>query len=490
VFHLAAHTAVHPDIHPMSDASATPAEYDVFISYSHKDHPWVSSILAKALRDHGLQVLIDETEFEGGLASIQNMTDAVQKSKRTVAVLTPNWVSSQWTLFEGLLTAQEDPSGARGRLIPILRQKCEQPKWLSIRSYIDFVDDTAVSRQMARLLRTLGRDATPEEVIAVAPAEKALLTLPDLMKEDSAVRDALLEYRVRFENVLGRIGRLIAFKAVHDHLHVAQLRCYDAILRDVPRLASDDAAVDSIDSYAYELLTIIDELRKLDEDPIFESSRLTWVATLQRAYDGLIAGVKARDEKAVRQAARLIDRVLVAEPARIDARLFEVADEMQLHAVGEAVAFVCDRGKTGGMQAEKLAPLEQARDILERLDENLEMLVRSHKLWQDVDVVIRRVDTNIDTDTFELEDEWPELKRSVEALSASNAEWARKLREDEKAIDGAIAEKSQPSMVRFFRRFRQKAATRFFMLDRDLRAQCGELGNIGRPLATIVEALR
>lgn len=474
----------------MSDASATPAEYDVFISYSHKDRAWVADTLTKALREHGLHVLIDDSEFEGGVASIENMTGAVQKSKRTVAVLTPNWVTSQWTLFEGLLTAQEDPTGARGRLVPILRQKCEQPKWLSIRSYIDFIDDAALSRQLARLLRTLGRPTTPEEVIAAAPAEQALLTLPDLMREDTAVRDALLEYRVRFENVLSRIDRLIAFKAVHDHLHVAQLRCYDAILRDVPRLASDDAAVDSIDSYGYELLTIIEQLRTLDDNPIFASSRLTWIETLQRAYDGLVAGVKARDEKGVRQAARLIDRVLVAEPARIDARLFEVADEMKLAAVSDAVAFVCERGKSGGMGGEKLAPLCEARDVLERLDANLDMLVRSHKLWQDVDVTLRRIDTNLETDTFELEDAWPDLRKSVDALSATSAEWARKLREDGKAIETAIAEKSQPSMVRFFRRFRQKAATRFFMLDRDLKAQCAELGNIGRPLASIVEALR
>lgn len=469
---------------------ATEFSHDVFVSYSHKDQQWVASVLVNTLRENGLKVMFDETEFQGGITSIENMTSAVAKSRRTVAVLTPNWVNSQWTLFEGLLTAQEDPTGARGRLIPILRQKCDPPKWLSIRSYLDFADDAVVSRQMARLLRALGRDVVSDEVVKVAAAEKGLLTLPQLMKEDSKVREALLEYRVRFQNVLGRIGRLIAFKSVHDLLHVVQLRCYDAIMRDLPRLTTDDTAVDSIDSYAYELLTSIEQLRKIDEDPIFTSSRLKWIDTLQRAYEALVGGVKDRDEKKVKQAANLIDRVLAAEPARIDSRLFEVADELQLEAVCDAVAFVCDRCKTGGMPNEKLASLMEARDVLEVLDANLNTLVRSHQLWQDVDVTIRRVDTNIDTDTFELKDEWPELKKSVEALSASTAEWARKLREDEKAIEGAIAEDSQPSMIRFFRRFRQKAATRFFMLDRDLKAQCGELGNIGKPLSDIVEALK
>lgn len=471
--------------------TTSPAEFshDVFVSYSHKDKTWVASVLVKALRDHGLRVLVDESEFEPGKASIENMTDAILQSRRTIAVLTPNWVGSEWTRFEGLVTAQEDPTGARGRLLPILRQKCDPPKWLAIRSWLDFVDDSAVSRQLSRLIRTLGRPLVASDVVRAAPAEKALRTLPDLMREDTAVREALLEYRVRIENIVGRIERVIAFKAVHDHLHNIQLRCYDRIVSEVPRLADDDAVADSLDAYAYDLLTTVEELRKLDENPIFTSSRLTWINTLQRAYETLAAAVQARDTVKVRQAASLIDRVLATEPARIDARLFESAEALELAAVSDAVAFVCERGASGGMDADKLAPLHEARDVLEQLDENLATLVRSHNLWQEVDVVIRRIDTNLATDTFELTDAWPELRRNVETLSATSAEWAKRLREDERSVDAAITANDQAAMIRAFRRFRLKAAMRFFQLDRDLKTQCGELGEVGKPLAHIVEAL-
>ena len=462
--------------------------HDVFISYSHKDKPWVSTVLVKALRDHGLRVLVDESDFEIGHSSIENMADAVQQSRRTLAVLTPNWVGSEWTRFEGLLTAQEDPTGARGRLMPILRQKCDPPKWLSIRSYLDMVDDSAVSRQMERLLRALGRPLVALEVVKAAPAEKGLRTLPDVMRDDRGVREALLEYRVRFENVVSRIERLVAFKAVHDHLHVIQLRCYDAILRDLPRLQTDVDAVDSIDSYADELLASVEQLRQLNEDPIFTSSRLTWIDKLQRAYEGIVAGVKARDAKAVQEAARLIDRVLVAEPPRIDARLFETADGLGLDSVVDAVSFVCDRAEAG-LDPEKFQPIRDARDVLEQLDENLETLVRSHNLWQEADAIIRRIDSNLKTDSLELIESWDELRSSIEPLSASSAEWARKLREDGQAIAQAIAAHNHADMIRFFGRFRQKAATRFFMLDRDLKTQFAELSDIGKPLAHIVEAL-
>ena len=470
-------------------ATTTEFSHDVFISYSHKDKPWVSDVLVKALRDNGLRVLVDESDFQGGKASIENMTDAILQSRRTVAVLTPNWVGSEWTRFEGLVTAQEDPTGARGRLLPILRQKCDPPKWLAIRSWLDFVDDAATSRQLTRLIRTLGRPLVSEVVVKAASAEKALRTLPDLMRDDHEMREALLEYRVRIENIVSRIDRVIVLKAVHDHLHNIQLRCYDRIVSDAPRLATDDTVADALDAYAYDLLTTVEELRKLDENPIFTSARLTWINTLQRAYETLAEAVQARDTTKLKQAASLIDRVLAAEPVRVDARLFESAAALELEAVCEALSFVCKRGADGGMDREKLAPLQEARDVLDQLDENLAVLVRSHNLWQEVDLVIRRIDTNLATDTFELTDAWPELRQNVDALSASGAEWAKRLREDERAVDAAIAANDPVAMVRSFRRFRQKAAMRFFQLDRDLKTQCGELGEVGKPLAHIVEAL-
>ncbi|HEV7239517.1 MAG TPA: toll/interleukin-1 receptor domain-containing protein [Thermoanaerobaculia bacterium] len=466
----------------------TEFSHDVFVSYSHKDKPWVSSVLVKALRENGLRVLVDESDFEGGKASIENMTDAVLNSRRTLAVLTPNWVGSEWTRFEGLVTAQEDPTGARGRLLPILREKCDPPKWLSIRSWIPFTDDSTFARQFGLLIRTLGRPLIAD-IVKAAPAEKALRTLPDLMQSDSAVREALLEYRVRIENIVGRIDRVIAFKAVHDHLHNVQLRCYDRIIGDVGRLAADDTVADLLDGYADDLLGTVEELRKLDENPVFSSSRLTWINTLQRAYETLAAAVQARDTTKVRQAASLIDRVLATEPPRINVHLFESAEALELAAVSEVVSFVYERGTKGGMDAEKLAPMREARDVLEQLDENLRMLVRSHNLWQEVDAVIRRIDTNLATDTFELTDSWPDLKRNMAVLSASSSESAKNLRKDEQAIDAAIAANDQNAMIRAFRLFRQKAATRFFRLDRELMTQCGELGEVGKPLAHIIEAL-
>ena len=479
----------------MSATIAVPAEYshDVFVSYSHKDRPWVAEVLVKALREGGLRVLLDEDSFEAGQSSIRNMSDAVLQARRTVAVLTPNWIASEWSQFEGLLSVQQDPTGARGRLIPILREKCNAPPWLSIRTYVDFVDDTVVGNQLGKLVRSLSRPLGAPQVVATNPVGAGLRTMSELIST-GRVREKLLEYQLRFEGILQHIVRLVAFKDVHDLLHHIQQHCHDAMLLDAAKIAEDDEAVDRLDYYATDLLRAINELRALDDgNPVFENMRLTWIETLVEAQQKAVEAVKARDEKGIRSAARLLNRVLATQPGEIDIRLNEAATNLRLDSVVDALSFVCRNARELNMAPEKVLSLEKARDVMEELDENLDVLVRSHKLWQDVDVELRRIDTNIHPkvqDAEELELSWGDLMKKVIVLWAAPGDWVQPLRDDARVVAEGIAAKNPAQSIRYFSRFRRKANSRFFTVDTDLKKQCAELGEIGKPLAEVVEALK
>src|SRR3989442_1140462 len=78
--------------------------YDVFISYSHHDADWVRSWLLPRLESAGLKVCIDTRDFDIGVPSIVNMESAVERSRKTLLVLTRNWVQSEWTKFESILS--------------------------------------------------------------------------------------------------------------------------------------------------------------------------------------------------------------------------------------------------------------------------------------------------------------------------------------------------------------------------------------------------
>jgi hypothetical protein len=115
--------------------------YDVFISYSHKDSDWVRNVLIKRLEEHQFSVFIDYRDFQGGSLSIEQMQSGVTNSRHIVAVMTPNYIQSDWSLFESAMAQSTDPAAVTRKLVPILREKCELPLRLSILHYRDLRSD-------------------------------------------------------------------------------------------------------------------------------------------------------------------------------------------------------------------------------------------------------------------------------------------------------------------------------------------------------------
>ncbi len=136
-------------------------KYDVFISYSHKDEEWVVDTLLSALENAGLKVCIDFRDFVPGKPSRHNMRDACKESKYTVLVMTPAWMASEWTSFEGLLTLLHDPANKHLRTVPILFEKCDIPEDIQIFTYVDFLRKDREAIAWKQLFTSLGKPNAP-----------------------------------------------------------------------------------------------------------------------------------------------------------------------------------------------------------------------------------------------------------------------------------------------------------------------------------------
>jgi TIR domain len=460
--------------------------HDVFISYSHRDKAWVDGVLVPALRENKLRVLTDDA-FELGLSAIENMSNAVKTSRRIVVVLTPEWVNSEWTTYEAILTAYVDPSGAQRRIIPIMRRACEPPQWIGFRTRIDLVDDTQLVAQMERLVRALA--AAPVELVQLDAVNQSLRTVADLLRA-GPVRDALLEFRVLFGAAVENIERLTALKDLHDQLHELQLQCYDQILGEAADLeAGSDTAVENLETHADTLDTILTRLRELQATPALGAMTLAWLPKLERAQQMLGPAIAAADPAQVRRAAAQIDRVLASEPAAIDALLNHAARDLQLAAIINAVDLACRRAEESKMEPGRLGELQQGLAALRQLESNLQTLVSDHGSWQRADVDLRRVYTSLASDPDELIDSWPDLKAQFATLAATDEPWALTLRQDQQHIEAAIGENDLTGMRRHFRHFRREAIKRFYQVDKRLKRQCDELRKAGEPLAAIVRVL-
>jgi hypothetical protein len=144
--------------------------YDAFISYSHKDSAWVRDMLLSHLEREDLHVCIDYRNFEVGVPSLVNMENAVESSRKTLLVLTPNWIASEWAEFEALLIQTKDPAGRGRRILPLMVQHCSMPDRLQVFTYLDLTNPAEFDFQMQRLvaaIRSMPPQPTPIEPISV-----------------------------------------------------------------------------------------------------------------------------------------------------------------------------------------------------------------------------------------------------------------------------------------------------------------------------------
>jgi hypothetical protein len=132
------------------------APFDVFISHHAKDREWVATVLEPRLIAAGFKVAVTYRDSPAGGLITRNIEQLIEGSRRTVAVITPDWLGNEWNAFEELLTRRLDPLALRRRLIPLLVKPCELPTQLAALQSIDL---TTESRWVAGI-KKLTRDLT------------------------------------------------------------------------------------------------------------------------------------------------------------------------------------------------------------------------------------------------------------------------------------------------------------------------------------------
>lgn len=135
--------------------SGSDFQYDVFISYSHKDTDWVRGWLLPHLESFGVTVCIDYRDFEPGAPSVIEMERAVLSSRKTLLVITSSYVESEWTEFESVMVQTLDPAARERRAIPLLLEKRNLPLRLGTLTYLNFYNTEIIDEQLNRLVQAV-----------------------------------------------------------------------------------------------------------------------------------------------------------------------------------------------------------------------------------------------------------------------------------------------------------------------------------------------
>jgi hypothetical protein len=482
-------------VEPETTSAENGFRHDVFISYSHKDESWVRSEFLPELERASLKVAIDTRDFTIGRPSVQNMVEAIQHARHVVAVLTPNWVASEWAGFEGYLVTTVDPIGRHRRLLPLMLEPCKPPPHIAFLTYADFTDLARRQEQMQRLLRAMRtqddlHDALPIRTgYASEYARDGLQALVELMRQPE-VHDTVVQYKVVFRDTRRQVEIVSNYKDLHDELHELQIQCYKRLIREMPGFPDDPLAVENLTDIELTLDSKIRNVREIIARADYLAAESAGVQSLEQGYAVLHDALERLDPELLKRAAQKLGRVMALQPSRINAKLTSAAGNLHLSDLVAAMRTICARVTKLRADEKKVQQFADGVNGLEALHTALSALITEHDLWQQVDNRLHLVERELDDALDSLGDSWKEICEIAAPLYVRRLEpWAEVFRSLDDKLREAMAQNNPSRTKSNFRLCRGRASDRFYQVDVTLKRSCDNLRKIGEPLAAVLDIL-
>jgi hypothetical protein len=134
---------------------------DFFISYAHENWEWAKWI-NQQLEEAGYSTVLPARDFLAGRNFILEI-DKATYAGRTIAVLSPQYLTSQFTKLEWTAALRLDPTGARGLLLPVRVLPCDVQGVLAQLIYIDLIG-AGQDKEKARKILLAGVLDTPKKL--------------------------------------------------------------------------------------------------------------------------------------------------------------------------------------------------------------------------------------------------------------------------------------------------------------------------------------
>ena len=154
---------------------------DFFISYAHSDERW-GVWVASQLRAAGYSVKLMSWSFRPGCNFALEMHAAIGEARHVVALLSPDYLASEYCAAEWAAGFSTDPTGRDRRVIPVRVQSCTPTGLLGPIVFIDLVglDETAAHGVLLGGVtqRAAGLSDAPAFPGGVPSAERATRTRP------------------------------------------------------------------------------------------------------------------------------------------------------------------------------------------------------------------------------------------------------------------------------------------------------------------------
>ena len=126
----------------------------IFLSHSSVDKPFVRE-LHKFLEYQNIKSWIDEAEITIGDSLISKIAEGIKLADFVAIILSPNSINSEWVKKELKLAMIQEKENGKKKILPILIENCEIPKYLHGKKYGDFRTSSKSLSGLMELLKIL-----------------------------------------------------------------------------------------------------------------------------------------------------------------------------------------------------------------------------------------------------------------------------------------------------------------------------------------------
>ncbi len=116
-----------------------------------------------------MRVFIDDRDIEPGHNMVEAIVRGLEQSRYVCPVVSPNSVMAEWPPMEWSIAISSDPSGRKGRIIPLWLGGCSIPAVLLIRHALYFDNDEHSNKSYKKLVSTLKGESNRRANIVLDP---------------------------------------------------------------------------------------------------------------------------------------------------------------------------------------------------------------------------------------------------------------------------------------------------------------------------------
>lgn len=495
---------------------------DVYISYSEADQDWVDRELIRRLNAANISYVESRT-FRLGQPYINEIENAVTKSRHTLLVISANYLEDTWEGFAGNLAFGHVLTTGNWRVIPAIKEECELPTRLgalvSVNLYSNqedewnrltssLIDDSAAAKEI-----TPQHEKKKEERKEEHGARDGLVVLLELVNRPE-VRSHLSAFKADFQALREQIKTLDSYKKIHDLFQQLEGQ-YNMVYHLSKNSEARLVDWDGIENILPDIEDVIDALAKRVPD------NNLWVQQLHRIFNDLLLAPVGRDVGKLKSAIRRLSEVLRTIPSRFNASMVETAKNLRLIPLEKVLATVHEKLTNLDRDMVTKGQLELIKKSIGQIDEmdrNLRTILYLHDSLQWIDDELRRIETTLDEGIGQIIDAWTDLQQSLQLVcTGNNSDWATKLSaagdklktalkldkdeaelggeqvkpDDEQAKqDEEQTKLDEDGIKRSFRAYRSQASRSFNQVDQEMLSLCKKLEDeIGEPLAPLLVTL-